>query len=211
MKQPHLSTLGTLGLCTLLASCSLLGNKPTPHVSTYTLEMQAPASASNATPLRNGHVLMVEIPRAVPGYDSTHMVYVRSPLQQESYADSFWTDTPAHMLAPLLQTRLAQSGKFRAVVLTPSAAKADLRLDCTVLRLQQDFQQTPSVVRLGLQLTLMDNVTREVLAVRTFDVVKSAPSEDAAGGASAANAAVQEGLQQVAAFLQAALAALAGD
>jgi cholesterol transport system auxiliary component len=152
--------------------------------------------------------LLVEVPHAAPGYDSAHMVYVRQRLTQEAFADSAWTDTPARMLAPLLVTQLQNSGQFRAVLLAPTAAKAGLRLDTTILRLQQDFLEAPSSVRLTLQLTLMDSSTREVLAWRTVDVVRSAQSEDAAGGAQAAQAAVREGLQQVATFLQAALVAL---
>ena len=206
-----IAPLGLLGLCGLLASCSLFGSKQAPLVTTYALEMNAASNAAMGSPMPSRHVLLIEVPRAVPGYDSTHMVYVRKPMQQESYAYSVWTDTPAHMLAPLLRTQLAQCGGFGAVLLIPSAAKADLRLDSTILRLHQDFLQTPSVVRFGMQLTLMNNVTREVLAVHTFDVIEPAHSEDAAGGAEAANAAVQQGLQQVAAFLQTAVAALPAD
>jgi cholesterol transport system auxiliary component len=136
------------------------------------------------------------------------MVYVRQPQTQEVYANSVWTDTPARMLAPLLVAHLQQRGPFRAVLLAPSAAKAGLRLDTTILRLQQDFLQVPSTLHLRLQVTLMDNSTREVLAWRTVDVMQNASSEDAAGGALAAQMAVQQGLQEVAVFLQSALAAL---
>jgi cholesterol transport system auxiliary component len=139
------------------------------------------------------------------------MVYVRQPLTQEAFAHSVWVDTPARMLAPLLVKQLQHSGQFRAVLLAPSAAKAGLRLNTTILQLQQDFLQQPSVVRFGLQLTLMDNTTREVLASRTLEVVQGASSEDAAGGALATQAAVQQGLQQVAAFVQTALAALPAE
>jgi hypothetical protein len=63
-------------------------------------------------------------------------------------------------------------------------------------------------VQFSLRVTLIDNNTREVLAWRTVDVVRSAASDDAAGGAQAAQMAVQEGLNQVATFLQGAVAAL---
>ena len=182
-----------------------------PYASTYVLDLDAEAALPVDPSTKPRHVLLVEVPRAIPGYNSTHMVYVRKPMLQEAYANSAWADTPAHMLAPMLRTRLAQSGAFRAVLLTPSAAKADLRLDSTVLRLQQDFTQAPSVVRFGMQLTLMNNVTREVLAVHTLEVSEIAVSDDAVGGARAANAAVKRGLQQVAAFLQTAIATLPKD
>jgi cholesterol transport system auxiliary component len=202
------TTVAALALCTVLSSCSLLGNKPAQPLRTYTLDSHVSAPATGTPRVMGGPVLLVEVPHAAPGYDSAHMVYVRQALTQEAYANSTWADTPARMLAPLLVGSLQQSGLFRAVLLAPSAAKAGLRLDTTILRLQQNFLQVPSVVRFTLQVTLMDNSTREVLAWRTVDVVQSAGSEDAAGGAAAAQLAVQQALGQVAVFLQTAVAAL---
>jgi cholesterol transport system auxiliary component len=200
--------LAALGLCALLASCGVLGTKPVSPLRTYTLDSEAATQTASAPQVMDGRVLLVEVPRAAPGYDSVHMVYVRQPLTQEAFSNSVWTDTPARMLAPLLVAHLQQSGLFSAVVPTPSTAKANLRLDTTILQLRQDFLQAPSVVRLRLHVTLMDNTTREVLAWRTLDVEQSATSEDAAGGARAAQVAVQAGLHQVAAFLRTALAPL---
>jgi cholesterol transport system auxiliary component len=196
-----------LALCTLLAACSVLGNKPAPPLRSYTLDRAAPAATPGASRAWVGPVLLVEVPRAAPGYDSTRMVYVRQAQTQEAFAHSVWADTPARLLAPLLVQHLQQSGPFRAVLLAPSAARAGLRLDSTILRLQQDFLQLPSQTRFTLQLTLVDNTTRQVIAWRTVDVVQPAPSEDAAGGAMAAQAAVQQGLRQVTDFLQSALEA----
>ncbi|NVO04752.1 MAG: membrane integrity-associated transporter subunit PqiC, partial [Rhodoferax sp.] len=109
-----------------------------------------PASQPRADGARQpGHrVLLVEVPHAAPGYDSARMVYVRQALTQEAYAHSVWVDTPARMLAPLLVAHLQKSAPFRAVLLAPSAARADHRLDTSILRLQQDFLQVPSRVRL---------------------------------------------------------------
>jgi cholesterol transport system auxiliary component len=192
-----------LGLCAVLASCEVLGTKAASSLSTYTLEGEAMAPSIGALKMQSGRVLLVEAPHAAPGYDIAHMVYVRQPLTHEVFANSVWSDTPARMLAPMLVAHLQQSLQFSAVVLAPSTAKASLRLDTTIRRQQQDFQQIPSVVRLSLDVTLMDNTTREVLAWRTLNIAQSASSEDAAGGA---QAVVHESLHQVAAFLQYALA-----
>jgi cholesterol transport system auxiliary component len=198
----------TLSVVALLASCAVLGNKPAPPLRSYTLDSAAPAATPGAPRVFAGPVLLVEVPRAAPGYDSTRMVYVRQAQTQEAFAQSVWADTPARLLAPLLVQHLQQSGPFRAVLLAPSAAGAGLRLDSTILRLQQDFLQVPSQLRFTLQLTLMDNSTRQVMAWRTVDVVQPAPSDDAAGGAMAAQLAVQQGLQQVSDFLQSAVVAV---
>lgn len=202
------AALPALVLCTLLSACALLSSKPQAPVLSYMLDVATVGAPVSGAPPPGQQVLLVEMPHAAPGYDSARMVYVRQPLTQEVFANSVWADTPARLLAPLLVRQLQQSGLFRAVLLAPSAAKSSLRLDSTILRLQQDFQHRPSSVRFSLQLTLMDNSTREVLAWRTVDVAQNAPSEDAAGGAQAAQAAVQQGLEETTAFLQGALAAL---
>lgn len=203
-----------LMLCTLLSSCAILGNNTPPPLRIYNLGALS-VSPALAAPLHrsppvntpvNAPVLLVDAPHAAPGFESKRMVYTRRAQTQEVFANSAWAEPPARMLAPLLVAHLQQSGQFRAVLLAPSAAKASLRLDTTVLQLQQDFLQVPSRVQLRLQVTLLDNNTREVRAWRVVDVVRAAPSEDAAGGAQAANAAVQDALQQVTDFLRAELA-----
>jgi cholesterol transport system auxiliary component len=187
-------------LCAFVTSCAVLGNKTPPPLTSYRFDaLTTPSTA--AAPAKTAPVLLVEVPHAAAGYDSNRMVYTRQPQTQEVFANSSWADTPARMLAPLLVERLQQSGQFRAVLLSPSAAKASLRLDTTIVQLQQDFLQVPSRVHLRLQVTLLDNDTREVRAWRTINITSDATSEDAAGGAKAANAAVQDALQQLADFL----------
>jgi ABC-type uncharacterized transport system auxiliary subunit len=51
---------------------------------------------------------------------------------------------------------LESSGTFRAVILAPTAAAGDLRLDTEILRLQQDFASQPSRVRFTLRAYLVD-------------------------------------------------------
>jgi cholesterol transport system auxiliary component len=189
-----------------LSSCALLGNKPVARLQTYTLDLEEGPAAINLPPVPGALVLQVEAPHAASGYDSARMVYTRAPQTQEAFAQSVWSDTPARMLAPLLVRQLQKSGVFRAVLLSPSAGRSDLSLDTTVLRLEQDFLHAPSTVHLRLQLTVMDSSTRRVLASTTLSVVQKAASDDAAGGAAAARAAVQSGLQQVVAFVEATAA-----
>ena len=206
--RPTLAALAVLGLCALMAGCAVLGNKPAPPLTSYALADVAQTTAPAAAPpeAKGTRVLLVELPQAAPGYDSARMVYVRQPHTLEAYAHSVWVDTPARMLAPLLVGQLQASGLFRAVLQAPRAAQAELRLDSRILWLQQDFLQVPSRVHFSMQLDVIDNQTRAVLASRRIDVTQDAPSEDAAGGAQAAQQLVQQALLQTATFLQATLA-----
>jgi cholesterol transport system auxiliary component len=155
----------------------------------------APAAPSAPVP-----TLIVTPPRAASGFNSQRIVYLRQAHQLEYYAHSEWIDTPARMLAPLIATAVARSGAYRAVVLTPSAASGELRLDTEIVRLQHDLRSQPSAVRFTLRAIVVDNSSRQVLARSEFDVAVPVTSEDPYGSVVAANRAVQAVLEQLAIF-----------
>jgi cholesterol transport system auxiliary component len=142
-------------------------------------------------------VLALSMPRASPGFDTTQMAYQRQPHQIEYFALNRWLDTPAHMLEPLLLQSLEQSRGFSAVVRTPGLVTAKIRLDTELIRLQQDFTSKPSRIQLTLRAQLVDISAKRVLAVKVFDVVENAASDDAQGGVAAANLALKSALDQV--------------
>ena len=190
-------------LAALLAACAALQPPRFEYPKLYLLDARAdPATPSAQRDL----VLAVEAPRAHPGYATAQMAYVRAPYRIDYYAHNRWVDTPAHMLAPLLVEALAQSGAFRAVLRAPSPAAADLRLESELVRLQQDFSAQPSRVQLTLRAQLLDAKADKVLATRLFDALETAPSEDARGGAIAANRALARVLGEIVEFCRAAAA-----
>jgi cholesterol transport system auxiliary component len=111
------------------------------------------------------------------------------------------------MLAPLLVAATANSGAFRAVVAAPSSATGELRLDTTIIRLQQEFGSAPSRVRFTLRADLVESATRRVVAWREFDMSVAVASDDPYGGAIAAGKAVSGTLEELARFCSAATAA----
>jgi cholesterol transport system auxiliary component len=182
--------------------CAALNPASAPHPRFYSLddaaaeaEPPARAPASGAAP-----TLVVSPPYAAAGFDSQRILYVRQAHTLEYYAHNEWVDTPARMLAPLIVAATARSGAFGAVVLTPSIASGDLRLDSEVRRLQHEFLGNPSRVRFTLRATILDTATREVIAAREFEAVAAAPSEDPYGGVVAANQAVRTVLASLAEF-----------
>ena len=70
-----------------------------------------------------------------------------------------------------------RSGAFSAVVMTPTAATGELRLETEIVRLQHEFAARPSRVRFTLRAYLVDDKTRRVLAWREFDAAAPAASE----------------------------------
>ncbi len=189
-----------LAMC-LLGGCSTLLPPPPPPDNIYLLEANpAPVSARSAPAAQHQIVLAVSMPRARAGFDTAQMVWVRQAHGLEVYSRNRWADTPARMLAPLLAQALERSGAFHAVVQTPSAVSAALRLDTELIRLQQDFSVRPSRVQLTLNAQLIDIGTRRVIASAEFDETENAATEDAYGGVHAANLALERLLARLAAF-----------
>ena len=194
-------------LLVLAGGCSALDPSAMQQPTLYSLDtvrsqlqaVRLPAAISPVAP-----TLIVNPPRAAAGFDSQRIVYVREAHKREYFAHSEWIDTPARMLAPLIVVAVENSGTFRAVVLTPSAATGDLRLDTEIVGLQHEFDARPSRVRFTLRAYVVDNATRRVVAWREFDEAVPAATEDPYGGILAANRAVQTVLGQLAEFCTAA-------
>ena len=195
----------TRRLCTvvlmlaLATGCSALRPAAVEQPYFYSLDsVRKEAPATSPKLKSNAPTLIVNPPHSASGFSSQRIVYVREAHQLEYYAHSEWIDSPARMLAPLIADTVGNSGTFRAVVRTPSAADGDLRLDTEIVRLQHELAASPSRVRFTLRATLVDNNTRAVLASQEFDETVTATSETPYGGVLAANQAVQTVLGQLA-------------
>lgn len=200
MRLPRLFAGGFSLLA--ISACSLLQPAATPHLNFYSLD-GLPGKTLLAAPI-SAPTLIVSPPHAAPGYDSQRIIYMREPHKLEYFAHSEWIDPPARMLAPLLVAAIEKTGAFRAVVLTPSTAAGELRLDTEIIRLQQEFGTRPSQLRFTLRAHLIDETTRRVVASRQFDTSVPVSSETPYGGVVAANRAVQSTLENLAAFCAAA-------
>ena len=200
--------LSTLALC----ACSVLSPSATPPPAFYSLNaMPSTASAAGgigvaatagpSTPASAAQpTLIINPPRAAAGFDSQRIIYLREAHKLEYFANSEWVDPPARMLGTLLVSALQGTSAFRAVVLAPGTAVGEMRLETDIVRLQQEFQGSPSRVHFTLRATLLDDKTRRVLGWREFDARVAAPTDDPYGGVLAANLAVQAVLKELAAF-----------
>ncbi len=141
--------------------------------------------------MQGNKMLLVSIPKAAPGFDTSALIYTNDGYEIKQHDDVQWVDTPARMLLPLLVHYLETSGKFKAVLSAATAPIAcELRLDTEILRLQQEFFTEPSQVRLVLRAQLFDMTSRQVKATQVFEIIENAVSKDAEGSIFATNEAI---------------------
>ena len=166
---------------------------------TYLLNPEIPAKNFSANPKRTDSlILLISQPKARAGFETPRMAYLLRPHEVSYYAFNQWADTPARMFAVLLTQTMERTGLWHAVVQAPSAAKADYRLDCDNLVLEQQFFSRPSRLRVAMRALLIDHKRQNVLGTRNFEIFEAAPSEDAYGGVLAANRAATQLLEQLA-------------
>lgn len=186
----------------LLTGCIGPQGRSTKPMTTFTLEAAFPTKAA----AKQAPALLVAAPHARPGFDTARMAYVRSPNQLEYFSRHHWIDAPARMLAPLMVQALEATGAFSAVVQAPTVARTQWRLETEIVKLQQDFLAQPSRVHFVLRAQLIDAATQQPVAARVFATTVASASEDARGGAKAANEALGQLLPQLAQWCVASLA-----
>jgi cholesterol transport system auxiliary component len=181
----------------LLSGCTGL---PAPQESSENIYVLESLQATKPVRVKRNLVLAIGEPQTRPGFDTPQMAYVQQPHELNYFVTSRWADTPARMLEPLLVQAMEQTGSFRAVVQVPGAVPADVRLETELIRLQHDFMTRPSRAQLTLRAQLIDVRGQRVLAVKQFDESENAASDNAYGGVTAANRALQRMLDQLADF-----------
>jgi cholesterol transport system auxiliary component len=145
-----------------------------------------------------GPALLVSAPRAGPGLDGPRIAYLEAPNQPRYFARSQWVEPPARMVGASLARALERTGRFQAVTQVAFGSRPGLRLESEVVRLQQEFTARPSRVRFTLRLEVVDVAAQRIIGTRELETFAIAPSDDAAGGAAAANEAVKSALTEAA-------------
>jgi len=183
----------------LLSACSLLPKPEPVSINQYLLEYSPDRQAARQT-RADAPVVLVSVPRAHGGYDSSRIAYMKEDYGLRYYTRSRWADTPARMLAPLLADTIQATGQFQALYATSGSVSADMRLDTELIRFHQDFRSLPSEMHITLRAHLIDLASGEVLATLLVDRSMAADTDDAFGGVVAANRLLGQVLDELAQF-----------
>jgi cholesterol transport system auxiliary component len=193
--------LGSI-LILFVGSCTIFPNQGSRPVQTYVLSLET-SSPEPRLPCNSHHgTLLVSTPGEAAGFDTPQIAYLMRPYEVEYYAYNRWAESPGRLLLPLLVQGMAETTCWNHVAPRNSAVAGDYRLDTEILQWQQEFFTNPSRVRLSIRAQLVQADKRQVIAVENFEIVKTAPSNDAYGAVMAANQGVKELLRRMAAWVK---------
>lgn len=198
-------------LLLLLAGCKALPDKPV-RPTLYDFGPVAPTAAVAAAPTSPARSALVLPEVEVSGILETPALLYRlgydDPHQLRPYAFARWSGPPGELVRQRLRDVL---GRERAV-LDPAAGAAIARRGTPppVLRVElEEFSQlfdapNDSKGVLRLRCTLLENTAggERLVAQRSFEVQRPAPSADATGGVRALTAATEAAAQDIARWLQ---------
>ena len=177
-------------LALLIAGCVSTSNMP--PLQYYVLADLGTASDAHRASER-GRALLVHPASVNAFYDTQRLVYSRADGQRAYYQFAAWTERPARAFSDLLSQRLGAA-------LTTSGVRGDLILQTRLEELYHDARAKPGAVNITVSAELVDAAGRRI-GERRFSRSVPAAEENAAAAVAAANRAVTELLDDIAAWL----------
>jgi cholesterol transport system auxiliary component len=200
--RTSLIALSSIGIMISLNGCgSLLAPQSAPL--TYRLSSDTVVQPSAPAQTRFPYTLQVATPQSEAGFNTSSIAYRQQPYRLDYYTQSRWVDQPAILLGEQMTLALEQSGTYRVVLAPNISLPADLRLITELIALEQVFNDNTtgnSTLRFAMRMQLVDTRNSTILASSQINLSQTAPSADALGAVSAANAVMHEAMPKIVAF-----------
>lgn len=182
----------------LLAACSF--GAPRHAQTTYVLEVKdiAPVASTPAWP----GTLLVRDMAVSAFYQNAALAFSREPGTRGYYQYARLNDQPGSGLAAIIARRLAQTGLFQGVVPLGQGVTGSWQLNLNLIDFYHDATRSPGSVKLVYEAELVRRDSAQIMARKHIETSSPAASFDAKGAAAAANVAIADSLDQLAAWLQ---------
>jgi cholesterol transport system auxiliary component len=176
----------------LVAGCMATTNLP--PVQHYVLEDlgQAPRAQRTA---QGRSVLLVQPTSVSAFYDTQRLAYSRAAGQRAYYQFAAWTDRPGRAFSELLSRRLGAP-------FTTAGVRGDLVVHTRLEELYHDAASTPGSVKIVVSAALVDAAGRPVGEQRRFSREANTAAASAPAAVEAANRAITEVLDDIAAWIE---------
>ncbi len=165
-RRRLLRTALTLPLAALATACELAvpGQGPPPVLYRLT-----PKSTFSEDLPRVDWQLILEVPVADAGLNTTRVALLQTPTQLEYYARSSWTDRAPLMVQTLMIESFENSGRIVAVGRESVGLRADFILKTELREFQAEYHgaEKPNV-RVGINVKVVEMPRRTIVASRSF-------------------------------------------
>lgn len=199
-----LSTIRTVALLALVsttAGCAALSALGTSSEALDAYTLTAPSPIDRATVTRTR--LLVEMPTAPGGLDTDRILVKPGPLQVQYLPGARWIDPAPVMVQSVVVEAIANARLVRFV----STSSGTVFPDYTLLIDLRDFQAEigplggpPIRVIVRMDVSMVRDVDREIVATRRIEAFASPSAEDAPGIVAAFDTAMQRALQDLLAW-----------
>lgn len=153
------------------AGCSLLPD--TRSVTLYRLP-SALAQAQRAGAPVLPWALRVDTPHGAAVFDSPRILVLPQGDVLNNYGGARWVDAPTVLARDLLAQAFRLDGRVAAVSTSDSNVYADLELDSDLRKFQSEYRDGKPYAVIAMEVRLVQNATRRVLASRGFEAAQPA-------------------------------------
>jgi cholesterol transport system auxiliary component len=163
-----LATATTLAL----TACTVFPDRPAHKI----FQLPAPAMPASSAPAVDG-TLRVSTPLAIAPVDSARILVKPDAHEIRAYEGARWSNRAPVLLGNHLVESFRQDGRLATVVEDTSGIRSDISLIGDLSRFQAEYVDGSPVVRLQLDLQLIDERTRETVSSKRFEIRHAAGDE----------------------------------
>lgn len=165
-RRRALGLAGMVGGAALLPGCSAVQLAGAPN-TLYTL---TPKSTFDPAIPTADWQLLVELPVAAAGLDTTRIALTENYLQLDYFAQAAWTERAPIMVQTLIVESFENSGRIISIGRETFGLRSDFVLKSELREFQADYVEGRRV-RVGVNSKLVRNPQRAIIAGQTFEQV----------------------------------------
>jgi cholesterol transport system auxiliary component len=159
-------------------------------------------SAESAYPSSLPHVsaqLLVDLPQAPAGIDTTRIALTRAPFSLDYYADSEWIDRVSALVQTALLASFENSKAITAIARESIGLRADFILKTEIRHFEavSDGSSVPPTVWVAMTARLVGMPQREIIAQASFERRVPAAANDVPAVVAAFNAAADAVIKDI--------------
>jgi cholesterol transport system auxiliary component len=184
-----------VGAALALAGCaSLFVSNPPGNLYRLTPAANFPAALPHVRAQ-----LLVDLPQAPAGIDTSRIALSKSPLSLDYYADAVWTDQVPALIETALLASFENSGAITAIDRQATGLRADFVLRTEIRHFEADYAAAggPPRVRVAIIARLVAMPQRTIIAHSQFEEITPAAADNVPAVVAAFNTATDAVLRQI--------------